>query len=73
MEKVVLALSRGFLEFNACVDIVLANAEGELVSSVPDGVNIVNLNVPHRLRLVRSFIPLVKYFKNREVGSFPPI
>jgi len=73
VEKVVLALSRGFLEFNACVDIVLANAEGELVSSVPDGVNIVNLNVPHRLRLVRSFIPLVKYFKNREVDVVFPL
>lgn len=73
VEKVVLALSHGFLDSGVGVDVVLACAEGEFIDNVPSRVNIINLNIPHRFRLVRSFVPLIKYFRNRKVDVVFPL
>ncbi|MCW1311533.1 MAG: glycosyltransferase [Candidatus Rehaiarchaeum fermentans] len=73
IEKVVIELAKGFFERNFDVDIVLAKAEGEFMDMLPKDSFIVDLNVPVRLRLIRSFFPLLHYFKMRKLDLVLPL
>ena len=69
VEKVTINLIRGLLEKGVAVDLVLGSSEGELTNSVPKGANIVDLEVPKRLRLVRSLRGLFVYFRKNNPES----
>src|SRR5258706_2535581 len=49
-ERVMLQLAQGFTRIGHPVDLVLARAEGSLISEVPAGVRIIDFNTenPHR-------------------------
>lgn len=61
VEKVFILLARGFLNRGIKVDLVLAKARGSLITSIPSSANMIDLDVPQRLRLIRSYFPLRKY------------
>jgi len=52
VEKVVITLNRGFLENGFDVDIILAKAEGEFLSGIPNGVNVFDLDTSRRLSIL---------------------
>lgn len=59
-ERVMLDLSREFLAAQVRVDLVAASAEGELMSEVPPGVDVVDLGVK---RVGAAWLPLVSYLR----------
>ncbi|MGC9001047.1 glycosyltransferase [Caldisericum sp.] len=73
VEKVLLALIQGFLKAGFDVGMVLAKAEGELLDEVPKDLDIFDLNVPQKLRLLRSLFPLAKYFRTRKTDVVFPL
>lgn len=63
VERVFITLAKGFVERGLKVDLVLAKAEGPLLSSVDPQVRVVDLNLQRRGRLLRSYLPLCRYFR----------
>jgi len=61
-ERVALTLSSGFLALGIDVDLVLIRAEGPLLSEVPDGVTVVDLEASRTLLALPA---LAKYFRHR--------
>lgn len=59
-EKVVLALTNGFIERGISVDLVLVNAEGEYLNQINPDVNVIDLQ---QTRALTAVIPLVKYLR----------
>jgi len=59
-ERVMLQLAQGFSESSHPVDLVLACAEGPLLSEVPSGMQIVNLKTR---RPIEMFLGLIKYLR----------
>lgn len=62
-ERVILDLSREFVEADLDVDLVLAGSGGALLNEVPEGVRIVELG---RSRVATALIPLVTYLKGEK-------
>ncbi|MFC0596458.1 glycosyltransferase [Thermus composti] len=73
MERVYLDLAKAFLTRGLAVDMVLAKAEGPLLRDLPEGINLVDLNVPRRLRLVRAYPALRDYFARRKPKVAIPV
>lgn len=62
VERVFITLAQGFVKRGLKVDLVLAKAEGPLVSALDPRVRLVDLNLHRRWRLLRSYFPLRRYF-----------
>ena len=59
-ERVALTLVEGFAARGHQVDLVLAEAEGELLPLVPPGVRVIDLRAP---RLRHAILPLARYLR----------
>lgn len=59
-EKVVLALTNGFIERGISVDLILINIEGEYLNQINPEVNVIDLK---QTRALNAVIPLVKYLQ----------
>src|SRR5258706_929702 len=59
-ERVMLQLAQGFTRIGHPVDLVLARAEGSLISEVPAGVRIIDFNTENPFVM---FIRLIKYLR----------
>lgn len=57
-EKVVIALTNGFMERGISVDLILINSEGEYFNQIHPEVNIVDLQ---QTRALKAVIPLINY------------
>lgn len=69
LEKVVLNLAQGLVQHNVQLDLVLASAEGDFLSEVPPGVNVVDLQTPIDSRTrqaVKVIGPLVQYLRREK-------
>lgn len=73
VERVFLDLARGFADRGLRVDLVVAASEGPLVNQVPPQVSLVNLGVPRRGRLLRSYPYLRRYFRQRSPSWVIPV
>ncbi len=62
-ERVALTLIQGFVERGHQVDLVLAEAKGELLPLVPPGVRVIDLRAP---RLRHAILPLARYLKREK-------
>jgi len=59
-ERVTVNLIQGIVERGRSVDMVLASAEGSLLSELPPEVRVVDLRVR---RMIRSLLPLTRYLR----------
>ncbi|MDK3158261.1 glycosyltransferase [Kamptonema cortianum] len=62
-ERIMLYLARGFVEAGLEVDLVLAKAEGPLMSQIPPGVRLINLKSK---RLILSLPILARYVRKQK-------
>lgn len=63
VERVAVDLCQGFVDHNYSVDLVLADASGDLLTELPDEVNIIDLGAD---RVLQSILPLRRYISSRE-------
>lgn len=66
VERVYLDLGKGLLDKGLDVELILAKAEGPLLSQVPSGIRLIDLDVPRRFRLLRAYGPLGAELRNRK-------
>src|SRR3954454_4714466 len=59
-ERVIVNLAQALAERRESVDLVVASAEGPLLSQLPPGVRLVDL---HAFRVLRSLFPLMSYLR----------
>jgi len=66
VERIGLRVARALSEKGYSVDIVVANARGELAGGIPPGVSLVNLRIPLGSgRLFLCLFPLAQYLRTR--------
>lgn len=73
VERVFLDLARGLTGKGLRVDLVVAAPEGPLLKQVPPQVGLVDLGVPKRGRLLRSYPYLRRYFQQRRPSWAIPV
>lgn len=73
VERVYLDLAGGLAAKGLRVDMVLAKAEGAFLSHMPEGVGLVDLGVPRKLRLLRSYGALRAYLQERRPRVVVPV
>lgn len=73
VERVFITLAQGFVERGLKVDLVLARAEGPLLSAVDPQVRVVDLGLQRRGRLLRSYFPLRRYFRAEKPAWAIPV
>jgi UDP-N-acetylglucosamine:LPS N-acetylglucosamine transferase len=73
VERVYLDLAGGLEAKGLRVDMVLAKAEGVFLSHMPEGVGLVDLGVPRKLRLLRAYGALRAYLQERRPRVVVPV
>ncbi len=63
LERLMLLLAEGFVQDGWDVDLLLAQATGSFLTSVPQGVRVLDLRAHRSPRTILTAVPLVRYFR----------